>query len=441
MNPLKENNPSNVHANSPLAERLRPTKIEEFVGHEKFLGKGKLIRRMIENNEILSVILWGPPGSGKTTLAKIFARSVGAKFYQISAVDSGVKELREIIKLGEYNKNNGNSTVLFIDEIHRFNKAQQDALLGSVEQGVLVLIGATTENPSFEVIPPLLSRTKVVKLEPLTEDDIKSILSNAIKSDDFLKQLNLKIEPDAEEKLINSSGGDARRLLNTLEISTRLVGQNSVITSDIVTQALLSNHYVYDKKGDTHYDIISAFIKSLRGSDPDAAVYWLARMLEGGEDPKFVARRMIILASEDIGNADPFALVLANNAFSAINKIGMPEARIVLSQAATYLACTDKSNAAYLAIDKAMNEAKNDKPYPVPLHLRNAPTKLMKEEGYSDGYLYPHNYPGHFSEQEYLPPELKNEVYYEPTQEGREKRFFERLSSLWKKHMRNGPVK
>ncbi len=440
MNPLKENNPAKVHANSPLAERLRPTKIEEFIGHEKFLGKGKLIRRMIENNEILSVILWGPPGSGKTTLAKIFARSANAKFYQISAVDSGVKELREIIKLGEYNKNNGNSTVLFIDEIHRFNKAQQDALLRSVEQGVLVLIGATTENPSFEVIPPLLSRTKVVKLEPLTEDDIKAILSNAIKSDDYLKQLNLKIEPDAEEKLINSSGGDARRLLNTLEISTRLVGQDSIITNDIVTQALLSNHYVYDKKGDAHYDIISAFIKSLRGSDPDAAVYWLARMLEAGEDPKFIARRMIILASEDIGNADPFALVLANNAFSAIDKIGMPEARIVLSQAATYLASTYKSNAAYLAIDKAMNEAKNGKPYPVPLHLRNAPTKLMKEEGYSDGYLYPHNYPGHFSEQEYLPPELNNEVYYEPTQEGREKRFFERLSSLWKKHMGNGPV-
>ena len=439
MNLFKEKDQMNIQTPPPLAERLRPTKLEEFYGHEKYLGKGKLLRRLIDKNEIVSLIFWGPPGSGKTTLAKIIARSANAKHYQISAVDSGVKELREIIKLAEANKYNGVSTLLFIDEIHRFNKAQQDALLGSVEQGVLTLIGATTENPSFEVISPLLSRTKVIKLEPLTENDIRSILSNAIKNDEYLKPLNLRIDSDAEQTLIRSSGGDARRLLNTLEISSRLLDQNSNISNDIVSQALLSNHFVYDKKGDAHYDTISAFIKSIRGSDPDAAVYWLARMLEAGEDPKFIARRMIILASEDIGNADPFALVLADSAFAAIDKLGMPEARIVLSQAATYLASTHKSNASYLAIDKAINTVKNGDSYPVPLHLRNAPTRLMKDEGYSDGYLYPHDYAGHFSDQNYLPPELNDTLFYEPTTEGREKKFFERLSGLWKKHKRIDP--
>lgn len=440
MDLFKEKKQKNIQSRSPLAERLRPLKIGDFYGHEKYLAKGKLLRQLIDKNEIISLIFWGPPGSGKTTLAKIIARSGNAKYYQISAVDSGVKELREIIKVGESNKNNGISTLLFIDEIHRFNKAQQDALLGCVEQGVLTLIGATTENPSFEVISPLLSRIKVIKLEPLTKNDIKSILSNAVKNDEYLKPLNLRIESDAEETLIRSSGGDARRLLNTLEISSRLVGQNSIITNDIINQALLSNHHVYDKKGDVHYDTVSAFIKSIRGSDPDAAVYWLARMLESGEDPKFIARRMIILASEDIGNADPFALVLADSTFTAIDKIGMPEARIVLSQAATYLASTHKSNAAYLAINKAINVVKEGGSYPVPLHLRNAPTKLMKDEGYSDGYLYPHNYPGHFSDQDYLPPELSNTRFYEPTKEGREKKFFERLSSLWKKQKGIDPV-
>ncbi|TFB13055.1 replication-associated recombination protein A [Candidatus Marinimicrobia bacterium MT.SAG.4] len=434
MNLFKEKDQKNIQTLPPLAERLRPTKLEEFYGHEKYLGKGKLLRRLIDKNEIVSLIFWGPPGSGKTTLAKIIARSANAKQYQISAVDSGVKELREIIKLAEANKYNGVSTLLFIDEIHRFNKAQQDALLGCVEQGVLTLIGATTENPSFEVISPLLSRTKVIKLEPLTEDDIRSILSNAIKNDEYLKPLNLQIDSDAEQTLIRSSGGDARRLLNTLEISSRLVGQDSYVTNDIVGQALLSNHFVYDKKGDAHYDTISAFIKSIRGSDPDAAVYWLARMLESGEDPKFIARRMIILASEDIGNADPFALVLADSTFAAIDKLGMPEARIVLSQAATYLASTHKSNASYLAIDKAIDTVKKGGSYPVPLHLRNAPTRLMKDEGYSDGYLYPHDYAGHFTDQNYLPPELNDTRFYEPTTEGREKKFFERLSGLWKKH-------
>ena len=439
MDLFKEKNQKSVQWRPPLAERLRPIKIGDFYGHQKYLAKGKLLRQLIDKNEIISLIFWGPPGSGKTTLAKIIARSADAKYYQISAVDSGVKQLREIIKVAESNKNNGNSTLLFIDEIHRFNKAQQDALLGSVEQGVLTLIGATTENPSFEVISPLLSRTKVIKLEPLTENDIKSILSNAISNDEYMKPLKLKIEPDAEERLIMSSGGDARRLLNTLEISSRLVGRNSIITNDIVSQALLSNHHVYDKKGDAHYDIISAFIKSIRGSDPDAAVYWLARMLESGEDPKFIARRMIILASEDIGNADPFALVLTDSAFSAIDKIGMPEARIVLSQAATYLASTHKSNAAYLAIDKAIKVVKKGGSYAVPLHLRNAPTKLMEDEGYSDGYLYPHNYPGHFSDQDYLPPELSKTLFYKPTKEGKEKKFFERLSGLWKKREENDP--
>ena len=434
MNLFKEKNQKSIQTISPLAERSRPTKIEDFYGHEKYVSKGKLLRQLIDKNEVISLIFWGPPGSGKTTLAKIIARSAKAKYYQLSAVNSGVKELREIIKLGELNINNGNSTLLFIDEIHRFNKAQQDALLGSVEQGVLTLIGATTENPSFEVISPLLSRTKVIKLEPLTANDIKSILSNAVKNDEYLKPLKIQIKSDAEEILITSSGGDARRSLNTLDISIRLMGQDSVITRDIVSQALLSNHYVYDKKGDAHYDTISAFIKSIRGSDPDAAVYWLARMLESGEDPKFIARRMIILASEDIGNADPFALVLADSAFAAIDKIGMPEARIVLSQAATYLASTHKSNAAYLAIDKAINVVKNGDSHPVPLHLRNATTKLMKDEGFSDGYLYPHNYPGHFSDQSYLPPKLSNTLFYKPTKEGKEKKFFERLSGLWNKH-------
>jgi len=440
MDLFREKKQKNVQSRPPLAERLRPLKIEDFYGHKEYLATGRLLRQLIDKNEIISLIFWGPPGSGKTTLARIIARSANAKYYQISAVDSGVKELREIIKVGESNKNNGISTLLFIDEIHRFNKAQQDALLGSVEQGVLTLIGATTENPSFEIISPLLSRIKVIKLEPLTKNDIKSILSNAVNNDEYLKPLNLGIESDAEETLIRSSGGDARRLLNTLEISSRLVGQNSIITNDIVNHALLSNHYVYDKKGDAHYDTISAFIKSIRGSDPDAAVYWLARMLESGEDPKFIARRMIILASEDIGNADPFALVLADSTFAAIDKIGMPEARIVLSQAATYLASTHKSNAAYLAIDKAVNVVKEGGSYPVPLHLRNAPTKLMKDEGYSDGYLYPHNYPGHFSNQDYLPPELSATLFYEPTKEGKEKKFFERLSSLWKKHKGIDPV-
>lgn len=440
MDLFREKKQKNVKSRSPLAERLRPVKIGDFYGHKEYLATGRLLRKLIDKNEIISLIFWGPPGSGKTTLAKIIARSANAKYYQISAVDSGVKELREIIKVGESNKNNGISTLLFIDEIHRFNKAQQDALLGSVEQGVLTLIGATTENPSFEIISPLLSRIKIIKLEPLTKNDIKSILSNAVNSDEYLKPLNLRIESDAEETLIRSSGGDARRLLNTLEISSRLVGQNSIITNDIVNHALLSNHYVYDKKGDAHYDTISAFIKSIRGSDPDAAVYWLARMLESGEDPKFIARRMIILASEDIGNADPFALVLADSTFAAIDKIGLPEARIVLSQAATYLASTHKSNAAYLAIDKAINVVKEGGSYPVPLHLRNAPTKLMKDEGYSDGYLYPHNYPGHFSNQDYLPPELSATLLYEPTKEGKEKKFFERLSGLWKKHKGIDPV-
>ena len=436
MDLFTKKNSADIDTTAPLADRIRPTTINTFFGHSEYLDKGKLIHQLLKNHGVLSVVLWGPPGTGKTTLARILAKNAGADFRQISAVDSGVKELREIIKLGEANKLNGITTVLFIDEIHRFNKAQQDGLLSAVEKGTITLMGATTENPSFEVISPLLSRTRVIRLNSLSDQDMKSILNNALSNDPQLAALNPTVGQNAVKLLIESSGGDARRMLNTLELSTRLAGRNSKITTKVVSEALLSRTPEYDKKGESHYDLISAFIKSVRGSDPDAAVYWLARMLDGGEDPKFIARRMIVLASEDIGNADPLGIVLANSAFSAVEKIGMPEARIVLSQAATYLSGSPKSNAAYLAIDKAFNEIKTGKEYPVPLHLRNAPTKLMKEEGYSEGYIYPHNSPDHFAEQEYLPPELSKKIFYEPSDEGRERKIAERLALLWKKRKR-----
>ena len=436
MDLFTKKNSTDIDATTPLADRVRPTTIDAFFGHSEYLDKGKLLHKLLKNHGVLSVLLWGPPGTGKTTLARILAKNAGADFRQISAVDSGVKELREIIKLGEANKLNGITTVLFIDEIHRFNKAQQDGLLSAVESGVLILIGATTENPSFEVISPLLSRTRVIRLNSLSDKDMKSILSNALSNDPQLTEIKPAVEEKAVKLLIESSNGDARRMLNTLELSIRLIGQNSKIDIKTVSEALLTRTPQYDKKGENHYDLISAFIKSVRGSDPDAAVYWLARMLDGGEDPKFIARRLIILASEDVGNADPLGIVLANSAFSAVEKIGMPEARIVLSQAATYLSGSPKSNAAYLAIDKAFDEIKTGKVYPVPLHLRNAPTELMKEEGYSEGYIYPHDSPGHFAEQEYLPPELSKKIFYEPSDEGRERKIAERLALLWNKRKR-----
>ena len=436
MDLFTKKNSADSDAAAPLADRVRPSTIDTFFGHSEYLDKGKLLHNLLKNRGIISVLLWGPPGTGKTTLARILAKNAGADFRQISAVDSGVKELREIIKLGEANKLNGITTVLFIDEIHRFNKAQQDGLLSAVETGTLTLIGATTENPSFEVISPLLSRTRVIRLNSLSDKDMKSILDNALTNDSLLAELEPVVEQKAVKLLIESSNGDARRMLNTLELSIRLAGRNSRITTKTVSEALLTRTPGYDKKGENHYDLISAFIKSVRGSDPDAAVYWLARMLDGGEDPKFIARRMIILASEDIGNADPLGIVLANSAFSAVEKIGMPEARIVLSQAATYLSGSPKSNAAYLAIDKAFDEIKTGKEYPVPLHLRNAPTKLMKEEGYSEGYIYPHDSPDHFAEQEYLPPELSNKIFYEPSEEGHERKIGERLALLWNKRKR-----
>jgi len=432
MDIFKENMPSGLSSAIPLAERMRPETITRFFGHEKYLGKGKFLRKLIDDNDLLSVIFWGPPGSGKTTLSRIMANSANADFYQLSAIDSGVRDLREIINIGKSNNIQGKRTVLFIDEIHRFNKAQQDALLSGVETGIISLIGATTENPSFEVIAPLLSRTKVIKLDALTDEDLQSVLNLALKEDKILLKIKPKVEEKSANLLISTSNGDARRLLNNLELSIRLVGQNSTVTPRIVSQALVTHTPVYDKKGDAHYNTISAFIKSVRGSDPDAAVYWLARMLESGEDPKFIARRLIILASEDIGNADPFGIVMANSTFSAVEKIGMPEARIVLAQATTYLASAPKSNASYLAIGQAIDEVKNGPEYQVPLHLRNAPTKLMKDEGYSDGYIYPHDHPSNFKEQNYLPDELKDKIFYNPTDNGREKNISARLGELWK---------
>lgn len=419
----------------PLAERARPKNLKEFVGQEHILSLGKALRTLIESKNIPSMIFWGPPGSGKTTLAKIIANMSNAEFFQISAVTSGVREIREIIKNAELNFEKNKKTILFIDEIHRFNKAQQDSLLHSVESGVIILIGATTENPSFEVISPLLSRCTVYILKPLTNENLKVILNNVLKNDEILKELKIKIQNI--DYLILMSNGDARILLNGLETAIELAKQLSeeeiIITKELINEAFQKKKIDYDKAGEEHYNLISAFIKSIRGSDPDAAVYWLARMLEGGEDPLFIARRMIILASEDIGNASPTALVLATNAFTACHYIGMPEARIILSQCATYLASVPKSNASYLAIDSAMTDVINLPNYQVPLHLRNAPTKLMKDLDYGKEYKYAHDFLDHFIEENYLPEELKNKQYYFPSEMGQEKNLKERLKSLWKK--------
>ena len=416
----------------PLAERARPKTINEFQGQKELLDPGKPVRSMIEKDALSSFILWGPPGSGKTTIAKIIANQTNSDFHQINAVSSGVKEVRAIIEIANLNRLQNKKTILFIDEIHRFNKGQQDALLNAVESGLIILIGATTENPSFEVIPALRSRTRIFVLEPLTKNNLQNILDFALQKDEFLS--SLKINEIDVDFLIFLSGGDARVMLNILEaaITQEIENQPININKEILENIIQKKNILYDKGGEEHYNVISAFIKSVRGSDPDAALYWLARMLEGGEDPLFIARRLVVLASEDIGNASPNALVLAEAAFSAIDKIGMPEARIILAQCTTYLAASPKSNSSYSGIENAISDVRDKPLYPVPLHLRNAPTKLMKEIGYGKEYKYPHEFKDHFILEEYLPEKLRDVQYYFPSESGQEKNLKERLTALWK---------
>ncbi|HSH66905.1 MAG TPA: replication-associated recombination protein A [Bacteroidia bacterium] len=417
---------------APLAERMRPASLDNYIGQKHIVGEGAILRNAIESNILPSLILWGPPGVGKTTLANIIAHQLKRPFYALSAINSGVKDIREVI---DKSKTTGmfaqNNPVLFIDEIHRFSKSQQDSLLGAVEKGVVTLIGATTENPSFEVISALLSRCQVYILKHLDKNDLLEMLDLAMRTDVILKTKNINIiENDA---LLRLSGGDGRKLLNVFELVVNAIGGTTIeITNERVNSIVQQNIATYDKAGENHYDIISAFIKSIRGSDPNAAVYWLARMIEGGEDPLFIARRLVILASEDIGNANPTALVIANNCFQAVNVIGYPESRIILSQAVTYLAASAKSNAAYMAISAASEAVQKTGDLPVPLHLRNAPTNLMKEIGYGSNYQYSHNYEDNFSSQEYLPKELTGMVFFEPGNNPREKEMRELLKRLWK---------
>jgi putative ATPase len=417
---------------TPLADRVRPKSLNQFFGQGNLVGAGKPIRLMIESDSLSSFILWGPPGTGKTTLAKIIAEKTKADFYQINAVSSGVKDVRQVIEIGQQNKRMNKSTILFIDEIHRFNKAQQDALLNSVETGLIYLIGATTENPSFEVIPALRSRARVYILEELGKDELLNILDSAIQNDKFLSSLNIEVID--KDFLLYLSGGDARTLLNVFESSVlqEIDSEKIIITKEVLENVVQKKNIIYDKSGEEHYNVISAFIKSVRGSDPDAGLYWLARMLEGGEDPLFIARRLVILASEVVGNASPNGLVLAEAAFEAVHKIGMPEARIILAQCVTYLASCPKSNASYMGIEKAEEEVRNNSLYPVPLHLRNAPTKLMKDIGYGKEYKYAHDHKNNFINENYFPDELEGEQFYFPTDNGQEKNLKARLKFLWK---------
>jgi putative ATPase len=419
--------------NQPLAERLRPKNLDSYFGQDHLVGENAILRRMIEGNTLSSMILWGPPGVGKTTLAQIIAQTLERPFYTLSAINSGVKDVREAIekakKVQFFNRPN---PILFIDEIHRFSKSQQDSLLGAVEQGIVTLIGATTENPSFEVITPLLSRCQVYVLKSLDVADLEQLLNYALKNDIVLKKLEVDVQE--KESLYRFAGGDARKLLNILElVSANTEGDKLIITNELVTKSLQQNPSAYDKNGEMHYDIISAFIKSIRGSDPDAAIYWLARMVEGGEDPKFIARRLVISAAEDIGLANPNALLLANAGFDAINKIGWPEGRIVLAEVCVYLATSPKSNTAYNAIDAALQKVRDTGNLPVPLHLRNAPTKLMKELGYGKTYKYAHAYEGNFVNQQYLPDALKSQKFWEPGKNQQENSMLDRLKKWWGK--------
>lgn len=420
----------------PLAERLRPTTLDDYIGQQHLVGPGAVLRSMIDSGRVASFILWGPPGVGKTTLAKIIAERTETPFYTLSAVNCGVKEVREVIERARKNRFFSNaSPILFIDEIHRFSKSQQDSLLAAVEMGDITLIGATTENPSFEIIRPLLSRCQVYVLQSLTKDDLLTLLHRAITTDPVLRQREVKVEET--EALLRHSGGDARKLLNILDLlhTSTPDAQPIVINNDIVTERLQQNPLAYDKDGEMHYDIISAFIKSIRGSDPDAAIYYLARMIEGGEDPTFIARRLVISAAEDIGLANPNALLMANAAFDAVHKIGWPEGRIPLAEATVYLATSPKSNSAYLSIDKALALVRKTGNVAVPLHIRNAPTALMEELGYSDGYKYPHDFPHHFVVQQYMPAEvteaLAGDHLWLPTDNPQEERMRERMAQYW----------
>lgn len=411
---------------TPLAERIRPTTLDELVGQQHLTGKKSILRAAIDNGKIPSMILWGPPGTGKTTIANIIANTLRAPFFQLSAISSGVKEVREVI---EESKTKPGS-ILFIDEIHRFNKGQQDALLGAVEKGIITLIGATTENPSFEVNAALLSRCQVYVLKPLNEDDLRKLIQQAFEKDEWLKKKNILIKE--YEALFTISGGDARKILNIIELCADVMKEGEELTDKKVMETAQQRIALYDKSGEQHYDIISAFIKSIRGSDPNAAVYWLARMIEGGEDVKFIARRLVILASEDIGNANPTALVMANAAFEAVNKIGYPESSLILSQCAIYLASSAKSNSATIAIGEALSAVKQNGDLSVPLHIRNAPTRLMKNLGYGKNYEYSHSYENNFSPQEYLPKELAGTKFYDPGKNAREEELRKFLKNLWK---------
>jgi putative ATPase len=431
--------PAFVFPNQPLADRMRPTNLDDFIGQEHLVGPNAVIRKMVLSGSLSSFILWGPPGVGKTTLASIISKQLDRPFYSLSAVQSGVKDVRETIEKARKNQFfNQPNPILFIDEIHRFSKSQQDSLLGAVEKGIVTLIGATTENPSFEVISPLLSRCQVYILNSLSMENLETLLKRAMEKDPYLKKLKINILENTA--MFQYSGGDARKLLNTLEVVVKSessgedfnTGQVIEITDEMVTDRLQENLAIYDKNGEMHYDIISAFIKSVRGSDPDAAVYWLARMLAGGEDIKFIARRLVILASEDIGLANPNALLMATNCFQAVHMIGMPEARIILSETAIYLAASPKSNSAYAAINQALETVQQTGNLSVPLHLRNAPTSLMKEIGYGENYQYAHNYKDHFVKEHYLPEELRSPLFYQPGENHREEEMRKWLENLWK---------